>query len=65
MECVDKQIKAKYYKVAIPFSIKEQARFRAYLRASDKKAGAFARTAILAAMEREKCAERQPEGDGA
>lgn len=34
----------------IPFSRKEATRFRAYLKATGKKAGAFARTAILAAM---------------
>jgi hypothetical protein len=53
MESAELPTKARYYKVAIPFSPKEEARFRAYLKASDKKAGAFTRTAILAAMAKE------------
>lgn len=53
MSLAELPIKAKYYKVAIPFTAKEQARFRAYLKATDKKAGAFARSAILAAMSKD------------
>jgi hypothetical protein len=34
----------------VPFEEQEVANFRAYLKRTDKKAGAFARTAILAAM---------------
>jgi hypothetical protein len=50
MGYVEKRIEAKYYKPSVPFTPKEEARFRLYLKRTGKKAGAFARTAILAAM---------------
>lgn len=53
MKCVEKRTEAKYYKTAIPFTAKEETCFRAYLKANDKKAGAFARTVILAAIGKE------------
>jgi len=46
----------KYYRLGVPFMGTEATRFRAYLKRTDKKAGAFARTAILAAIAKE-CAE--------
>jgi hypothetical protein len=55
MKSAELPIAAQYYKVAIPFSAKEQASFRSFLKRTDKKAGAFARTAILAAMAKEGC----------
>ena len=44
----------------VPFRSAEAEAFRAFLKRHDKKAAAFARTAILAAMAREEGAAVQP-----
>jgi hypothetical protein len=41
------------YSLRVPFSANEAERFREFLNMHDKKAAAFARTAILAAIARE------------
>jgi hypothetical protein len=48
--CGNQEIVERDLSLRIPLTAKEQDRFRAYLKRTDKKAGAFARTAILAAM---------------
>jgi hypothetical protein len=35
------------YPIKVPFSVEEEARFRAFLQANDKKAGRFLRTLVL------------------
>jgi hypothetical protein len=54
MNCIRNKDAKKDMIIRIPLTNGEQSNFRAYLKANDKKAGAFARTAILAAMERER-----------
>lgn len=48
-----------YKKIDIPFAQDESARFRAFLKATGRKAGPWMRTLALAAMDRE-----EGKGDG-
>lgn len=59
MKQADMPILADYFKVSIPFEGDEKARFKAFLRASGRKAGPYLRLIALTGMESEQ-ASRSP-----